>query len=200
MASVASCRASARTKPWFSRSNCCKSNSKRAFRRNAIIFPVDDRLPRASHSFALHWHLPARRAWALRRLPAHGRRDSAMAQHERWRAPSSHGKHIALAGNALMDGDRDSLMRALLPLDAPPAGPGWNHAEMADLLGETPRAPAAVMLGFRDDRQQRLVLTVRTHTLSEHAGQVALPGGRVDEGDASVVDAALREAEEEIGL
>jgi len=47
-----------------------------------------------------------------------------------------------------MDGDRDSLARALLPLDAPPAGPGWNHAEMADLLGESPRAPAAVMLGF----------------------------------------------------
>jgi 8-oxo-dGTP pyrophosphatase MutT (NUDIX family) len=99
-----------------------------------------------------------------------------------------------------MDGDRDSLARALLSLDAPPAGPGWNHAEMADLLGESPRAPAAVLLGFRDDRQQRLVLTVRTHTLSEHAGQVALPGGRVDEGDASVIDAALREAEEEIGL
>jgi 8-oxo-dGTP pyrophosphatase MutT (NUDIX family) len=45
-----------------------------------------------------------------------------------------------------------------------------------------------------------LLLTQRTHSLSTHAGQIALPGGRVDASDADVVSAALREAREEVGL
>jgi 8-oxo-dGTP pyrophosphatase MutT (NUDIX family) len=45
-----------------------------------------------------------------------------------------------------------------------------------------------------------LILTERTHNLSTHSGQVALPGGRTDETDRDAVDTALREANEEIGL
>lgn len=99
-----------------------------------------------------------------------------------------------------MDGDRDRLLRCLLPLSAPPTAPGWNHAEMADLLGTAPRRQAAVLLGFRDDLQQRLIFTVRTDTMSQHAGQVAFPGGSVDASDADAVATALRESHEEIGL
>ena len=44
-----------------------------------------------------------------------------------------------------------------------------------------------------------MVLTVRSDQLRSHTGEVAFPGGRIEEGE-SVVEAALREAEEEVGL
>ena len=94
----------------------------------------------------------------------------------------------------------DTLPGALRPLSDPPAGPGWNHAQMADLLGTAPRRPAAVLVGVREGVQPRLVFTVRTAHLQAHAGQVAFPGGRWDPGDIDAVDTALRESEEEIGL
>jgi 8-oxo-dGTP pyrophosphatase MutT (NUDIX family) len=94
----------------------------------------------------------------------------------------------------------DALINALRPLSAPPTAPGWNHADMTELLGNTPRQPAAVLLGLREGVQPRLVLTVRTDHLQLHAGQVAFPGGRMDPGDGDALTTALRESEEEIGL
>jgi 8-oxo-dGTP pyrophosphatase MutT (NUDIX family) len=99
-----------------------------------------------------------------------------------------------------MDDLLAKLRGALLPLEAPPGPRGWNHADMAELIGAAPRRPAAVLIGIRDDREQRVVLTVRTDTLQQHAGQVAFPGGRVEPDDVDVVATALRESEEEIGL
>lgn len=60
--------------------------------------------------------------------------------------------------------------------------------------------PAAVLIAITDDAVPEVILTRRSDALRNHAGQVALPGGRVDEGDADIVAAALREAQEEIGL
>lgn len=94
----------------------------------------------------------------------------------------------------------DALPQALRSLSDPPAAPGWNHAQMADLLGDTPRRPAAVLIGVREGVQPRLVFTVRTAHLQSHAGQVAFPGGRQDPEDVDAIDTALRESEEEIGL
>jgi 8-oxo-dGTP pyrophosphatase MutT (NUDIX family) len=45
-----------------------------------------------------------------------------------------------------------------------------------------------------------LLLIERAHTLRDHAGQPAFPGGSLDPEDRDAVDAALREAEEEVGL
>lgn len=92
------------------------------------------------------------------------------------------------------------LSHAVLPLSSPPEGQGWNHADMVELIGNQPRRPAAVLVGLREGVQPRLVLTVRTDHLQDHAGQVAFPGGRTDPEDADAIATALRESEEEIGL
>jgi 8-oxo-dGTP pyrophosphatase MutT (NUDIX family) len=60
--------------------------------------------------------------------------------------------------------------------------------------------PAAVLVAIVDRPDPGVILTVRTDTVRRHAGQIAFPGGRIDPGDSGPVDAALREAEEEIGL
>lgn len=61
--------------------------------------------------------------------------------------------------------------------------------------------PAAVLVPIvnRPDGLM-LMLTLRSAGLPEHAGQISFPGGRVEPEDASVADAALREATEEVGL
>lgn len=92
------------------------------------------------------------------------------------------------------------LLRALLPLDAPPPAPGWNRAAMRHLLEGLQLRPAAVLLGLRDAAEPTLILTVRNDALSAHAGQVAFPGGGCDPDDAGPLATALRESEEEIGL
>ncbi|CAN5697832.1 hypothetical protein BH18ACT15_BH18ACT15_08920 [soil metagenome] len=59
---------------------------------------------------------------------------------------------------------------------------------------------AAVLIPVVGAEQPALVFTVRTTTLSSHAGQISFPGGSVDLGDPSAEAAALREAHEEIGM
>ena len=61
--------------------------------------------------------------------------------------------------------------------------------------------PAAVLIGLVNRRDgPTILLTKRTEHLRDHAGQICFPGGRIEQHDASIEAAALREAEEEIGL
>ena len=61
--------------------------------------------------------------------------------------------------------------------------------------------PAAVLVPvFEAEGEAHVVLTKRPDTMPTHQGEVSFPGGGVHPGDASPRDAALREAEEEIGL
>ena len=57
-----------------------------------------------------------------------------------------------------------------------------------------------VALYESDDGELRVVLTKRRADLRRHAGEISFPGGRRDPEDATLMDTALREAEEEIGL
>ncbi|TKW24840.1 hypothetical protein SEVIR_3G076500v4 [Setaria viridis] len=64
------------------------------------------------------------------------------------------------------------------------------------------KVPAAVLVCLFEDPScgPRVLLTKRASSLSSHSGEVSLPGGKVDEGDADAKATALREAKEEIGL
>ena len=62
--------------------------------------------------------------------------------------------------------------------------------------------PAAVLLPiYQHEDDWHLIFIKRTeHDHDDHSGQIAFPGGRVEAGDETLLDTALREAEEEIGL
>jgi 8-oxo-dGTP pyrophosphatase MutT (NUDIX family) len=66
-------------------------------------------------------------------------------------------------------------------------------------LGAGTRDSAVLAVLYEADEQPRVVLTRRAQHLRAHRGEVSFPGGGADPGE-SLVDAALREAQEEIGL
>lgn len=74
-----------------------------------------------------------------------------------------------------------------------------NDPRLFDLVGDPRQAAVLVPLIARGDAVS-VLLTQRAAHLSDHAGQISFPGGRVESADADAVATALREAEEEIGL
>jgi 8-oxo-dGTP pyrophosphatase MutT (NUDIX family) len=102
--------------------------------------------------------------------------------------------------SARTDDLRDWISRHLDPIEDRDAVDGV-HLETDDgtLLAE-PARPAAVLIGLIErPHGYNVLLTRRADTLRRHTGQVALPGGRRDPGETAW-EAALREAEEEVGL
>ncbi len=76
-----------------------------------------------------------------------------------------------------------------------------NPDVKAALMPGLKQRPAAVLCGLVErDGGLHVVLTRRAAHLNQHAGQIAFPGGKVDELDPSSLATALREASEEIGL
>jgi 8-oxo-dGTP pyrophosphatase MutT (NUDIX family) len=63
-----------------------------------------------------------------------------------------------------------------------------------------PLVRAAVLVPIVDRGEAVLVFAQRSDRVGHHAGQISFPGGRVDAGDRDDLHAALREAEEEVGL
>src|SRR3954462_2958910 len=91
----------------------------------------------------------------------------------------------ALTDHAIADFPRGDLDRDPL---------AWEQA------GGQATGPAAVLVPVVDHAEPGVLLTMRTSELPSHASQIAFPGGKIDPIDASPLAAALREADEEIGL
>ena len=88
----------------------------------------------------------------------------------------------------------DPLARMRQDLEGPLSPP------LRELL-ERRRSPAAVLLGLIErPAGLTLLFTERSPDLKDHPGQVSFPGGRIEKGDDGPVAAAVREAEEEVGL
>lgn len=82
----------------------------------------------------------------------------------------------------------------------PRSGDRGNDRMLEIVAREQPVRPAAVLIPVVDHPQPTVLLTQRAAHLNDHAGQIAFPGGKIDATDASPLETALREAEEEIGL
>ncbi len=81
--------------------------------------------------------------------------------------------------------------------DARELVPDW----IPDVAFHDPPAPAAVLIALVERACGiSVVFTLRSKGLRAHSGQIAFPGGKLDEGDADPGEGALREAQEEIGL
>ncbi len=59
---------------------------------------------------------------------------------------------------------------------------------------------AGVLVAITDSDDPEVILTLRASTLSTHSGEVSFPGGKRDPEDADLLETALREAQEEVGL
>jgi 8-oxo-dGTP pyrophosphatase MutT (NUDIX family) len=75
------------------------------------------------------------------------------------------------------------------------------NPEMAALTKDEHKQPAAVLIPVIEEGFQASILfTQRTDEMPTHPGQISFPGGKMDAVDSNLVDTALREAHEEIGL
>ncbi len=73
------------------------------------------------------------------------------------------------------------------------------HPESLSVEGRPCKQAAVLVVLTASSDIPHLLLTVRKSTLSNHAGQISLPGGRQEAGE-ELVDTALRETEEEVGI
>lgn len=104
--------------------------------------------------------------------------------------------------DAFMERAQQRLLAAAPTLDIPPdAGDHVMDPGLVALQPARPPKPASVLVPIVPRPSGAHVLfTRRTAHLASHAGQISFPGGKIDAGDGGPLDAALREAEEEIGL
>lgn len=77
---------------------------------------------------------------------------------------------------------------------------GRSYRPMEPPEGVTPRQGAVLIALYPDAADLRVLLTVRSHHVASHRGEVSLPGGATDPEDDSPVTTALRECAEELGI
>ncbi|QFR32928.1 CoA pyrophosphatase [Ancylobacter sp. TS-1] len=82
----------------------------------------------------------------------------------------------------------------------PPRGDHELTPEYRALVDALPIRAAAVLVPVVARPEPTVLLTLRSSHLASHAGQISFPGGKIDPQDDGPLGAALREAEEEVGL
>lgn len=100
--------------------------------------------------------------------------------------------------------------RARLNFDVPPgladasiiapSGDFGTDQMLQIVAKEKPIRQAAVLIAVVERELPTVLLTTRAAHLADHPGQVSFPGGKIDPTDVSPLEAALREADEEVGL
>src|SRR5215469_12363428 len=96
---------------------------------------------------------------------------------------------------------RFDIPKGLTDASLIPASGDQGTDRMLEIIArEQPIRPAAVLIGVVDHPLPTVLLTQRAAHLNDHAGQISFPGGKIEATDTSPLEAALREAEEEIGL
>lgn len=78
--------------------------------------------------------------------------------------------------------------------------PGRKSAKEVRLEDENYRTAAVLAMLYEESKTIKLVLTQRQTYQGNHSNQISFPGGKIEQYDRSVEDAALRETEEEIGV
>ena len=95
----------------------------------------------------------------------------------------------------------DDIARLIASLQSPAGSSSDFDLNPVKLAAGRALRPAAVLIAvWQRPTGPRLILTKRASHLKHHPGQIAFPGGKVDATDAGPMQAALREAHEEIGL
>lgn len=89
----------------------------------------------------------------------------------------------------------DVMMKAAAEVD-----PSWFSRFLPPDDDAIRESAVLLLFGPDGEGEDGILLTERSHTMRSHAGQISLPGGRADPGDADVTATALREAFEEVNL
>lgn len=72
--------------------------------------------------------------------------------------------------------------------------------ELGEVLKMNPKIGGVLVLFYEKENELHLILTLRRQYPGVHSGQMSFPGGKKDEGDLDVLETALREAFEEVGV
>ncbi len=95
----------------------------------------------------------------------------------------------------------DSFAATGIPADVPGDAEAALQPAVLNAWFKRPFRPAGVLIGLTERQGElHMLLTERTHTVTDHPGQIAFPGGVAEDCDDNLERTALREAEEEIGL
>ena len=107
----------------------------------------------------------------------------------------------SLAGEAMLDAARlqAAWLRARFS-SPPPWEPESTDEHLLRLTQGAPTAASVLIPIVLHESGPTLILTRRTAHLTDHAGQISFPGGRLETYDSSSIETALRETEEEVGL